>query len=220
MGRARNAGITQAIERAEQIKEQNAGKLDAIREQLTAKRQELAKARKAAAEKAAALDLDGHAQAAANVRALADTVQALEQAAADIEAAPIITPQEYADAVAGILADWQATEQDTREKLAELADQMAELAADLERVTNDANGALHVWQHELYRDADRAKGRAGTPYTDTDKKQIKDFSACIWGRQAAQHYQYQLTRKTGRGITQPGADPWTAGNRYKAIAEE
>jgi len=111
---------------------------------------------------------------------------------------PYVSEAEYKKTVAEIMAIAAAADSETKKIICELSNQMAAAAAELEEIGKAADKALHNWQHEVYRDADRAKHpKAGIPYLN-DEKRCNVDETVRWGYRAVQDARYQAyTRNKG-----------------------
>lgn len=109
-------------------------------------------------------------------------------------AQPLIEKADYDAKVKAIYDELEAVNASTREKLADLAEEMSGLADELAQAQEKANNALHRLQHEVYRDADRTRNKDGEIIPiQAETKSVNYGGTITWGKEAIRHHQYELT---------------------------
>ena len=115
--------------------------------------------------------------------------------------APLISAGDYRKTVESILAEVTEMDSAARTRLASLSEEMEDCAMNLREDVETANDVLQRLQHDLYKDADRAKlGGTNQPYNESDRKQIdrSKLDTVDWGLAGVRHYQYG--QQTGRRV--------------------
>ncbi len=103
----------------------------------------------------------------------------------------LITKEDYERTIKDIFAEYDAKQLCAKEKLAKLAEQMADIAEELDVSFQEANVVLKLLQHDVYMDADRMKHpRTGECLTAVDMLGLKDRSAIQWGKIAKENFTY------------------------------
>lgn len=115
--------------------------------------------------------------------------------------APLISARDYRKTVESILAEVTEMDRAARTRLASLSEEMEDCAMNLREAVVTANDVLQRLQHDIYRDADRAKhGETNQPYNECDRKQVdrSKLDTVDWGLTGVRHYQYG--QQTGRMV--------------------
>lgn len=110
----------------------------------------------------------------------------------ELQKQPLISKDSYEQAVKSIYAAIDAREDQTRGKLAKLAEQMKAEADKLNEAVIYANKVLHALQHDVYKDADRRRNPYGEiiPITQEEKR-ADTWETLSWGAAGVDHYQYK-----------------------------
>lgn len=141
-------------------------------------------------------DLKTYQAAKAQLREAEDAREMYEARLEALHNKPLITKERYEKAVAAIYSEVAAADDQTKQALVKLSDQMNTLASTLETMLNDANSVLHVLQHDIYRDADMMRNANGEVYGR--RKEIDKWKTVSWGKAGVNHDQY--SEYTGRKV--------------------
>ncbi len=158
------------MKEADLLKERAAAILQSAAEKKAERAGQLAETEEAAAALRAELTDDSLTLAAfkkknAELRDLEDRAAWLSS----FTGGPLVPVEEYQEAAAAVKKAFAARCDETRAALVDLVDRAAALGADLCADMNAANDALHTWQKDVYKNADRksTKNRSGeTVYYD------------------------------------------------------
>ena len=111
----------------------------------------------------------------------------------------LITKEEYEKSCAEIFSEIADLELESKKKLAKLSEQMEAVSLDLKTATSRANEVLHIFQHDVYRDADRSHNYKGeVRELASETKSINKSDTINWGMAGVKNQQYELI--TGRKI--------------------
>lgn len=95
---------------------------------------------------------------------------------------PLISRRDYEKAVSDIFLEVAAVDNQTKQALAALSEQMRTQAIELQEYINHANEVLNHLQHDVFRDADMTKHpKTGQPYISSEEKTVNNFETVHWG---------------------------------------
>ena len=176
--------VTETADLAEQVEKETAS---------------IAAANKAMEAATTAGDVKAYQKAKADRRDAADAKEMHESRLEALNNKPLISKADYEKAVADIYAEIAALDDQKRQRLAKLSDEMEAEALDLQEAINKANEVLHRLQHEVYRDADRSRNAKGEIMILVhEEKKVEKWNTVNWGKAGVTHYQY--TEYTGRKV--------------------
>lgn len=144
-------------------------------------------------------DVKAYQKAKADRQDAADAKEMHTKRLEALESNPLISKAEYEKAVADIIAEIAAADDQTKAALVKLSDEMNAAALDLSEAISRANDALQRLQHDIYRDADRTKNpKTGEPNLALthEVKAYKKHDTVLWGRAGVRTAQYEAY--TGR----------------------
>lgn len=112
----------------------------------------------------------------------------------------LISESEYKKMVSDIYEEVRSIENQKKEKLAKLSDEMAKESRELLEVTKKANEVLIKLQDKIYRNEDRQKtGKGEIIFLTSEDKNINTYSTVKWGFAGVDNCQYEIyTGKKGR----------------------
>ena len=103
---------------------------------------------------------------------------------------PLISRREYEKAVSDITLEVAALDDETKQALARLSEQMADHAEELRENTIHADEVLRRLQHDVYRDADRTRHNGVILELDAENKYIRRTGTIEWGKCGISHGVY------------------------------
>ena len=152
-------GVTETADLAEQVEKGSAA---------------IAAANKAMEAATTAGDVKAYQKAKADRRDAADAKEMHEARLNALNNKPLISKADYEKAVADIYAEIAALDDQIKQRLAKLSDQMEAEALELQEAINKANEVLRRLQHEVYRDADRSRSAKGVMmYLAHEEKKVE-----------------------------------------------
>lgn len=115
---------------------------------------------------------------------------------------PLISAADYEKAANDIFAEIAALDEQTKERLADLSEQMEAESHALGTAIAEANRVLQRLQHDVYRDADRHRNQKTGEilYIPSEEKKIPNgpCGTVCWGQAAVSYYQYEAVRGNKR----------------------
>lgn len=152
-------------------------------------------------------DVKAYQRAKADRRDAADAKEMYEARLNALNNKPLISKADYEKAVADIYAEIAALEDQKKQQLAKLSDQMETEALELQEATEKANAVLRRLQKEVYRDADRSRNAKGDIMTlSHEDKAVNKWATISWGKVGVTSHQY--AEYTGRKVKQEGGRLW------------
>lgn len=104
-------------------------------------------------------DVKAYQKAKGERRDVTDAKEMHESRLLSLNEKPLISRADYEKEVSAIFADFAALEDQTKQKLVKLSDEMNAVAAEFQEAIVHANEVLHSLQHDIYRDADRQRDK-------------------------------------------------------------
>ena len=175
-----------------------AAELDQLTQLIAIENDSITAANKAMESATATGDLKAYQKAKADRQNALDAKEMHESRLEALNNKPLISKLDYEKAISDIFAEIAAADDQTKQQLCKLSDEMNSAALELETAINRANKALQRLQHDIYRDADKTRNiKTGEilPITH-ETKAIRNFSTVSWGKTGVQTAQY--TGYTGR----------------------
>jgi len=115
---------------------------------------------------------------------------------------PLISAADYEKAANDIFAEIAALDEQTKERLADLSEQMEAESHVLDTAIAEANRVLQRLQHDVYRDADRHRSQKTGEilFIPSEEKRIPNgpYGTVGWGQGAVSCYQYEAVRGNKR----------------------
>lgn len=146
-------------------------------------------------------DVKAYQQAKAARRDAEDAKEMHEARINALNNDPLISQSDYEKAVANIYAEVAAFDDQTKQQLAKLSDQMEQAADRLKQATEHANTVLRMLQSDVYRDADRSRDKNGNMLKIVhESKSVSTWETVSWGKAGVTHYKYG--EYTGRHVDQ------------------
>lgn len=146
-------------------------------------------------------DVKAYQQAKAARRDAEDAKEMHEARINALNNNPLMSQAEYEKAVASIYAEVAAIDDQTKQKLVKLSDQMEDAAESLKQSIDYANKVLQMLQGDIYKDADRSRDKNGRLMKLAhEDKAVSKWETVSWGKAGVTHYQYGLY--TGRHVEQ------------------
>ena len=144
-------------------------------------------------------DVIAYQKAKADRRDAADAKEMYENRLNALNDKNLISKGDYEKTVADIYAELAALDDQTKQRLAKLSEQMEAAALELQEAQAYANKVLYRLQHELYRDADRSLVNGKMLQMISEDKKVDKGGTILWGKAGVTHYQYK--QYTGREVT-------------------
>ena len=144
-------------------------------------------------------DVKAYQKAKADRRNAEDAKEMHESRLNALNNKPLISKGDYEKAVADIYAELAALDDQKKQQLAKLSDQMEAEALELQEATAKANEVLRRLQHEIYRDADRSRSpKGGIMALSSEDKAVNKWATISWGKVGVTSHQY--AEYTGRKV--------------------
>ena len=171
-----------------------------LTEQIEQEAAAIAKANEAMEAATTAGNVKAYQNAKADRRDAADAKEMHEARLEALNNKPLISKIDYERAVADIYTEIAALDDQKKQRIAKLSEEMEAEALELQEAINKANEVLHRLQHEVYRDADRSRSQKTGELVNIshEEKKVDKFNTVIWGKAGVTHYQYEAY--TGRKV--------------------
>lgn len=159
----------------------------------------VAAANEAMAAATVAGDVKAYQKAKADRRNAADAKEMYDARLNALNDKPLISRVDYEKAVADIYGEIAALDDQKKQRLAKLSEEMEAEALDLQEATTKANEVLNRLQNEIYKNADRSRSSTGEMmmFSFEDRK-VEKWDTINWGKAGVKHYQY--AKYTGRKV--------------------
>lgn len=160
----------------------------------------IAKANEAMEAATTAGNVKAYQNAKADRRDAADAKEMHEARLEALNNKPLISKIDYERAVADIYTEIAALDDQKKQRIAKLSEEMEAEALELQEAINKANEVLHRLQHEVYRDADRSHSHKTGELMNIsgEEKKVEKLDTVFWGKAGVTHYQYEAY--TGRKV--------------------
>lgn len=137
-------------------------------------------------------DIEAYQKAKAERRDAMDAREMHESRLEKLNNKPLMSKAEYEAALAEIFNEMAANDDQTRQAVAKLADEMNAAGLQLQEAQEHANEVLHRLQHEVYKDADRRKDKNGNIIAiASEEKHVDKWETIRWAKAAANHPNYK-----------------------------
>ena len=141
-------------------------------------------------------DVIAYQKAKADRRDAADAKEMFENRLNALNDKHLISKRDYEKTIADIYDELEALDDQTKQCLAKLSEQMEAAVLELQEAQVYANEVLHRLQHEVYRDADRSRVNGKVLQLTGEDKKVDKSATILWGKAGVTHYQYK--QYTGR----------------------
>lgn len=183
--------VTAAAETVERILSNRERETADLTEQIKEAAEAIAEFNKAMEEAIVSGDTQAYQAAKAQRRDAEDVKEMLEARLNALDHKALISRTDYEKAVTAIYEEIEALDDQKKQKLVTLSDQMAAEAMELEEATSKANEVLGRLQHEVYRDADRRRTPNGEVIMiSSEEKAVDKWPTIAWGRLGVTSQQY------------------------------
>lgn len=146
-------------------------------------------------------DIKAYQKAKAERADILDSKEMHERRLTMLNNEPLISKGEYEDATKAIYAEIAALDDATKQTLAKLSEEMERTAMELQNSLNKANEVLAFLQHDIYRDADRSRGKNNALLLiSSEQKYVDKWETVSWGMSGVKHNKY--AEYTGRKVTE------------------
>lgn len=171
-----------------------------LTEQIEQESAAIAKANEAMEAATTAGNVKAYQNAKADRRDAADAKEMHEARLEALNNKPLISKIDYERAVADIYTEIAALDDQKKQRIAKLSEEMEAEALELQEAINKANEVLHRLQHEVYRDADRSRSQKTGELVNIshEEKKVEKLDTVFWGKAGVTHYQYEAY--TGRKV--------------------
>lgn len=171
-----------------------------LTEQIEQETAAIAKANEAMEAATTAGNVKAYQNAKADRRDAADAKEMHEARLEALNNKPLISKIDYERAVADIYTEIAALDDQKKQRIAKLSEEMEAEALELQEAINKANEVLHRLQHEVYRDADRSRSHKTGELINIsgEEKKVEKLDTVFWGKAGVTHYQYEAY--TGRKV--------------------
>lgn len=137
-------------------------------------------------------DLKAYQKAKANRQNATDAKEMHEARLSTLGSKALISKADYEQTVANVYTEIAALEDEVKQKLAELSNQMNQEANKLEDAAERANAVLYRLQEEVYRNADRTRNNKGIMLRlPNENKKLDKWETIFWGRKGVSSEQYK-----------------------------
>ena len=190
------SAVVAANERIERILAERKASERKVSEALAADAEALRKADSDMKKAVAGNNLEAFQKAKKALQDAKDSRELHEAWSKGMEEQPGITEAEYKSIVSAIYAELDALEHETLQKAVKLADEMAAAGEALREAQEHANEVLQKLQHDVYKDADRNRNKAGVPIitVNTDKT-VNKWETINFTQAAKNHFIYDAYMK-------------------------
>lgn len=166
-----------------------------VKQEVTA----IAAANEAVAAAMVAGDVKAYQKAKAERRNAEDAKEMHDARLEALTSKPLISKADYEKAVADIYGEIAALDDQKKQRLAKLSEEMEAEALDLQAATTKANEVLYRLQSEIYKNADRSRTKEGRMLMmSQEDKKVDRWPTINWGKAGVTHYQY--AGYTGRKV--------------------